>query len=268
MANSMLSAEEILRGGDPAEALRRLTVEVKAKPADARLRVFMAQLLCVVGKWERALNQLDVVAEMDAKAIPMRETYGTAIRCEALRGEVFRGAKTPLVFGQPEEWLALLLEALRRGAGGNAAAGADLVARALEAAPATAGQIDGVPFTWIADADTRLGPVLEAYVKGHYYWIPFSRLARVVVEPPADLRDCIWMPAHLWFSNGGEEIALIPTRYPGSEDSDDGLVQLARKTVWAEAGAGQWTGLGQRLFTTDQGDRALMDTREIVLETA
>lgn len=268
MANSILSAEEALRGGDPAEALRRLTADVRAKPADARLRVFMAQLLCVAGKWERALNQLDVVAEMDPKAIPMREAYGTAIRCEVLRADVFRGVKTPLVFGQPEEWLALLLEALRQGGLGNAASQADLVARGLEAAPATPGRIDGVPFAWIADADTRLGPVLEAYIEGRYYWIPFSRLSRIVIEAPTDLRDCVWMPAHVWFANGGEAIAMIPTRYPGSEASDDGLVQLARKTAWGEDGAGQWFGLGQRVFTTDQGDRALMDSREIVLETA
>ena len=27
----------------------------------------------------------------------------------------------------------------------------------------------------------------------------------------------VWMPAHLQFENGGESVALIPTRYPGSE---------------------------------------------------
>ena len=33
----------------------------------------------------------------------------------------------------------------------------------------------------------------------------------------------VWMPAHLQFENGGESLALIPTRYPGSEDADDGV---------------------------------------------
>ena len=40
------------------------------------------------------------------------------------------------------------------------------------------------------------------------------------------------MPAQLQFENGGESVALIPTRYPGSEASADGPVALARKTTW------------------------------------
>ncbi len=38
-------------------------------------------------------------------------------------------------------------------------------------------------------------PVLEAMVNGKYYWIPFSRLASIVIEAPADLRDRVWLPA-------------------------------------------------------------------------
>ena len=52
------------------------------------------------------------------------------------------------------------------------------------------------------------------------------------MEAPEDLRDLVWMPAQLQFDNGGESLALIPTRYPGSEASDDGAIALARKTSW------------------------------------
>ena len=34
-------------------------------------------------------------------------------------------------------------------------------------------------FEWIADADDRLGPVLEAIVNGRYYWVPFERVRRI-----------------------------------------------------------------------------------------
>jgi hypothetical protein len=100
--------------------------------------------------------------------------------------------------------------------------------------------------------------VLEACVNGRYYWVPFSRLAKVSFDPPEDLRDCVWMPAQLTFANGGETVALVPTRYPGSQDSEDGLILLARKTEWKEAGAERWFGLGQRVLTTDTGDHDLM----------
>lgn len=264
----MSSAEEQLRGGAPAEALKLLQEQVRSKPQDAKLRVFLFQLLCVLGQWDRALTQLETAASLDPSALGMREMYREAIKCELLRAEVFHGRKSPMVFGEPETWLALLIESLlRRGAGENEQADA-LQSQAFEQAPATAGAIDGKPFGWIADADTRIGPVFEAILNGRYYWVPFERLARVTIEAPADLRDAVWMPAYLQFENGGESPALIPTRYPGSESSADGLIQLARKTVWEEAGPDQYRGFGQRLLTTDAGDYPLMEVRVIEIGAA
>lgn len=264
----MADAAELLQAADPGAALQALTEQVRAKPGDSRLRVFLAQLLCVLGQWERALNQLSVAAELDALAVPMKQVYGEAVRCEGLRAEVFAGKRTPMIFGEPDEWLALLIESLLRIGAGDAAAGEQLRERAFEAAPASSGRIDGTPFEWLADADMRLGPVLEAYVNGRYYWVPFARLAQVKIEPPEDLRDGVWMPAHLSFENGGETLALIPTRYEGTEKSADGALLLARRTEWRERTPEVWLGLGQRVFSSDAGEHALMDVREIVFDTA
>jgi type VI secretion system protein ImpE len=259
-------AEEALRAGDPATALKQLQEAIRAKPADAKLRIFLAQLLCVLGQWDRALNQLDVCAQMDAAALPMRETYREAIACERLRAEVFRGNKSPMLFGEPERWVALLIESLMRDGRGEREAANRLRSDAFDAAPAVAGTLNDQRFEWIADADMRLGPVLEAIVNGRYYWIPFNRLSRVDIEAPSDLRDVVWLPAHLQFSNGGESVALIPTRYPGSEASEDGLIALARKTVWDEPSPEVYFGLGQRLITTDIDERPLLDVRTLSVE--
>ncbi len=266
MADPKTEAEQLVRAGDPRAALAKLTEAVRAKPADPALRVFLAQLLCVLGQWERAHTQLNVVADMDKLAIPMRETVGHAIRCELLRAQVFAGKRSPMVFGAPDEWLALLIESLLQAGQGQAQLSADLAARAFDAAPALGGTIDGQRFEWIADMDSRLGPVLEACVNGRYYWVPFARLAKVAFEAPVDLRDYVWMPAQLTFANGGETVALVPTRYPGSEASEDGLIALARKTVWTEAGADRWHGLGRRMLATDGGEFDLTAVREIVLD--
>ena len=262
----MSPAEIRLAASDPAGALEALTQAVRAKPTDAKLRVFLAQLLCVLGQWERALNQLVVAAELDALAIPMKQVYGDAIRCEGVRAEVFAGRRTPMVFGQPDEWLAMLIESLLRegrGEPGDRAATQDLRQRAFDAAPASAGSLDGQRFEWLADADMRLGPVLEAFVNGKYYWVPLARLARIKIEPPEDLRDCVWLPAQLQFQNGGESLALIPTRYVGSEASPDGALQLARKTEWRELTDGVWAGAGQRVLGSDAGEYPIMEVREI-----
>lgn len=262
------SAEQSLRNGDPAASLALLQEQVKAQPANARLRVFLFQLLCVLGQWERALNQLKVASGLDAGTLAMAQTYGDAVRCEAIRRDVFDGKKSPMIFGEPEQWLALLIESLLVAARGDPARAEQLRLQAFEDAPASAGDINGQPFEWIADADSRLGPVLEAVINGRYYWLPFSRLSAVTLEPPEDLRDVVWMPAHLAFENGGEAVALIPTRYPGSERSEDGLIALARKTEWREVAPGVHHGLGQRLLTTDGGDLPLMELRTLNVRAA
>ena len=261
-------AEQSLKGGDPVAALAQLQEQVRAKPADPKLRIFLFQLLCVLGQWERALNQLKVAAELDPGALAMAQIYGAAVRCEAIRDDVFAGKKSPMIFGQPDQWLALLIESLLLAGRSEPAQSQEFRARAFEEAPATEGDIDTRPFAWIADADSRLGPVLEAVINGRYYWVPFSRLLKVQIEKPEDLRDMVWMPAHLQFENGGESVALIPTRYAGSQSSSDGLIMLARKTVWEEIAPEAHRGLGQRILTTDAEDVPLMDVRTISLNAS
>ena len=262
-----LDAEQVLRSGDPAGALAALQGMVRDKPDDTRLRVFLFQLLCVLGQWERAQTQLELCAQMDPAALAMREMYRDAILCERVRSDVFQGIRSPMLFGEPESWIALLIESLIRAGRGEAGAAEKLRSDAFEQAPTTSGTLDDQPFDWIADADMRLGPVLEAIVNGRYYWIPFSRLSRIDIEEPCDLRDWVWLPAHLRFSNGGETIALIPSRYPGSESADDGLVALARRTDWIESSSGVFQGSGQRVIATDAGEYPLLDIRHIVLHT-
>jgi len=259
----MADARELLRLGEARVALEQLKQEVRKAPRDARLRIFLFQLFCVFGEWERGVTQLSVVAEIEPQAIPMVQAYRAAIRCEILRGKIFAGERTPTVFGAPEPWMSLLIEANRVLATGRAGEAASLRDDAFEQAPSTTGAIDGEDFDWIADADPRLGPMLEAVVDGKYYWVPFHRLHSLDVEAPADLRDQVWMPAHFVWANGGDSVGFIPTRYPGSDAADPDLA-LSRRTEWRERDGDWYLGLGQRMFATDAGEHAVMDIRKIV----
>ena len=260
-------ARELLRAGDPAQALAALQDQVRSDPSNADKRVFLFQLLSVMGQWGRAATQLEVAAELDAKTLAMAQMYREALKCEALRADVFAGHKSPLIFGEPEEWLALLIEALLVGSGnGHAAQSDELRAKALELAPASPGTVNGERFEWIADADSRLGPVCEAIINGRYYWVPFARLSRLDVEAPEDLRDVAWTPAHFEFTNGGDVVGVIPSRYPGSEGSADTGLCLARKTTWQEVRPGVFQGLGQRVLATDAAEYPLFEVRQIVFD--
>ncbi|MEM6489308.1 MAG: type VI secretion system accessory protein TagJ [Pseudomonadota bacterium] len=259
-------AESLLRAGDPKGALQALQASVRAKPQDATLRIFLFQLLAVLGDWQRAVTQLKLCAELDEDATPMAQTYREGIICEVFREKVFAADTVPLMFGEPLDWAALMLEALERLKAGEAEAAAGLRARAFDIAPATPGRINGEPFAWIADADPRLGPMLEVIVNGRYFWMPFSAIAKLEIDQPADLRDFVWTPAMLTLQNGGEFVVLIPTRYAGTTAAADPQALMARVTTWDDAGSDTFIGTGQRLLTTDQNDYALMDVRTIEID--
>ena len=261
-----LDAEALLRDGNPEAALAALQARVRGEPANPKLRVFLFQLLCVLGDWERARAQLKALADLDAGSLALAHVYGTTISCELLRREVFAGAKTPLLMGEPLPWVAPLVHALALGAQGRGSEAAALRAEALEKAGSVPGKIDGHAFQWIADGDSRLGPVCEAMIEGRYYWVPFERIRSVGFETPTDLRDLVWTPVKLGLVNGGETAALIPVRYPGSESDPEGLIRLARKTEWDEVAPDTFHGRGQRVIATDSDEYALLSIRRIELE--
>ncbi|MEK6238838.1 MAG: hypothetical protein N2C14_29335, partial [Planctomycetales bacterium] len=260
----MSAAEEALQEGDVDEALAQAKQAVRKEPANGKHRVLLFQLQCIHGAWEAAGTQLSVCKDMVPESVPMVSMYGTALNCEALRTEIFAGKKSPHIFGKPPEWIGPLVEAVKMAGQGNNQAAAELRDQAFEAAPATSGSIDGKSFEWLADADPRLGPVLESLDNGRYFWAPFSTIRRIDIDKPEDLRDFVWLPVQIEWANSGRMVGLIPTRYPGSENNPDGLIKLGRKTAWVDVGDEQFVGQGQRMFTTDAGeDYPIMDVRKL-----
>ncbi len=240
-----------------AEAIER----VRAAPQAVPPRMALFQLACVTGDWKRARTQLDTIVGLDPEAALMAKLYTSLIDAEATRGEVAAGKAKPVTLGEPPAWVAMLAQALEHDAVGEGSAAAELRRQALQLAEPTPGMIDGKAFTWIMDADPRLGPVLEVVVNGQYRWLPFLHLRELRAEAPKDMRDLVWQPAEIVLSNESTVHAFLPVRYPGSESADDDAIRLARATSWIERRNGEQLGQGQRLLATDLGDHALLDIR-------
>jgi type VI secretion system protein ImpE len=257
-----MTAETLLQAGDPHAAQQALQDQVKKQPADAKLRVFLFQLMAVNGQWKRAQSQLEIVGQLDSEATPMVEAYREVLNSELHREAVFAGKSKPLIFGEPEEWVALLVEAQQAFARGEFDSFARLNEKAFEKAESRAGKINGESFDWLADADQRFGPVLECMFNSQYYWVPMSRVSKLHTDKPTDLRDLIWLPAEVTWINGGKIMVMLPARYPRLEEvSGQGL--LSRRTDWLTHTEDIVEGTGQRIFATDQNDYSLLQIRSI-----
>ncbi|NOQ76620.1 MAG: virulence protein SciE type [Methylococcaceae bacterium] len=259
----MSEIQQLINTGNLASALKAVQQQVRSNPADAKNRVLLFQIQVILGEWDKARTQLDVLKDLDSMAQFMVQTYQQVLLCEGIRKDVFSGKRAPMIFGEPEPWIASMLEALRMELDGQIEAAQLMRADALKKVTVVSGEINNEAFEWIADADSRIGPMLEAVVNGQYYWIPFHRLSVIQITAPEDLRDFVWLPAQFVWANGGEAFGFIPSRYSGSENSADNLIQLARKTEWQEISAECYKGLGQRMLATDKNDYALLDIREI-----
>jgi type VI secretion system protein ImpE len=258
-------ADERLRSGDIEGARAALVDAVRSSPADERARMFLFQLLCVNGEWDKATAQLQALARLSPEAQMLSVVYGQVIAAEALRAEVFAG-RAPIEQLVPSPWAQDLVEAIGAYASGDNERAAAARERAFDAAPDTSGTLDGQAFEWIADADSRWGPSFEAIIAGRYGMVPFDVVERIESEGPRDLRDTVWYPVQIAFRSGQSVAAFLPARYPGSERASDPAERLGRATGWSDAAWGQ-AGSGQHLWLlSGDEERALLSLRSLVFD--
>ncbi len=262
-----MDAQSLLRSGDIAGARTALAGELRKSPQDTKLRQFFWQLLAVVGEWDKAEQQLRTLATTEPKAMMLGSVYNQALGAMRQRAKVISGEVRAVSLVGSEPWVEGLFDALQAFGKGDANASA-LSEAALAEAPATLGTMDGEAFEWIADADQRFGPMLEAIIGDNYGFVPFAALKRLKVTEPSDLRDTVWLPVELETLSGQTSMAFVPTLYPGTEATGDNDLMLARRTDWAERGGagGTWeVGLGQRLLSTDGPENGILGVRDIRL---
>jgi len=258
-------AQEDLEHNTLAERTTAAQADVRSRPEDGRARESLFHLYCLSGQWSRAGAQLDALADLHASAKRLAPAYHGLLVAEIQRAQVFAGTAKPTIFGEPEEWLAWMAHALELLSRKEWSAAAALRNKAWEAAPKCRGLVSGDSFEWVADADPRLGPVLEAILEDTYHWVPFSRLASLALEQPETMGDLVWARAIFQWKQGGSTAGFIPVRYPATESSTDRALQMSEKTEWQEHPEGWVFGLGQRLLLTSQPDKdyPLLEIRQL-----
>lgn len=259
-----MDAQALLQAGDIAGARAMLAEELRRSPSDSRVRQFFWQLIAAAGEWDKAATQLRALAAADPKGMMMANVFGQALGAMKTREAVFAGKERPVSLVGKEPWVEGLLEALHA----HTVVAPDAATRseaALAEAPATPGTLDGERFEWIADADTRFGPMLEVIVGDAYGFVPFAAVTRIKAAEPVDLRDFVMHAVEIELRSGQTSMALVPVVYPGTHKHNKPLLNLARATEWIDEGGGE-VGIGQRLLATDGADFEFLALRDLRLD--
>lgn len=240
--------------------------KIRSEPTNPKWRMGLFQRFCQAGRWQKALEQLQAYARLSAEGEAFAYAYRVALEQEMVREQVFQGAIDPVLPDGADEWLQMLASTLKRQPVGSLSA-SEIRAQAIELAPASAGALDDKPFEWIADADSRLGPVCEVIVEGRYQWIPFSMIESIRITAPANACDLVWLSAGIKLRAKESMPVLIPARYPLSDNATDAHLRSAL-TSWEEPEADTWIGHGVKILTTDSEEKSLLDVRRVDFDPA
>lgn len=274
----------------PAEDLLRMLSKaeerVRQQPTHPQHRWAMVELLCTLCQWDRALTQLQAWVRFEPEGAARAHLTRGLIQAEAQRAQVFLGKTPPGVVVDFPIWMAQLAQALQHNALGQHEKADDSRRQALAAAPlrswrcqwADRQQQTQAPqeqhFEWLADSDTRLGPVCEVMSAGAYRWLAFADVAHLQISPPQHALDLIWLPARLELHGGGTSTAgktlhvYLPARSswttaPETPDSAQQAMLRSRLTAWTEVGETGIFSTGQKTWMSDGIDWPLLDVREV-----
>jgi len=259
-----MNAREFLKNGDLTQAIEQAQHDVRARPLDSRDRMFLFELLCFAGQWDRATGQLDTLTEFSAD-----KAAGDLVLCRELLGaqverERFLSAgKPPRFFIEPPSTVATILDAWVRLRAGELAEAAQRLEQSEAGRLPPRGRLGQARFEDFRDTDDALAGVLEAFARGVYYWVPWEDIQYLDVQPPRSLRDLLWAPARIALAQGILGEIYLPCLYPGSAGQSDDLVRLGRKTDWVDAGCDLGRGMGLKTFLADDAFRTIFELRDL-----
>lgn len=262
-----MTAKELLDAGQLAAAIEQLNKEVKARPADPRLRTFLFELLCFAGDYQRADRQLEVIGHQSTTAEIGVQIYRNAMAAERARQRLFADGLQPHFLLNPPPYARFHLDAINRLRENRPEEAKALLEESLRSRPAVTGRLDGQPFSDLQDSDELVAPFLEAVIQEQYTWVPFTQIKRIQIPAPKRLRDLLWTQATLETTVGPTGEVLLPVLYTGSSSHDNEQVRLGRMTDWQPLGAGLVRGVGQRLFLVDDQEHAILAVRELEFDT-
>ncbi len=213
-----MDALGLFQSGKLQAAIEALGEEVRKAPLDSKRRIFLFELLCFAGEYDRAEKHLDVIAGASQAANVGALLYRSALHAERTRQKMFAESSFPM----PR--------------------------RAVE----TSGRLNGQNFSEFVDADPRIGGALELFVAGSYSWIDFRHIASIEIPPPKRLRDLLWTPAIVTTTPEYRAMelgeVLLPVLSPLSWKEPDDSVRLGRSTIWKPDPVHGEIPVGQKLF--------------------
>lgn len=259
MNNAKLQFDE----GNLKGAVESALAAVKANPTDTAARIFLFELSCFSGDWERAARQLDVIGHQDVNAMIGSKIYTENFEAERARMNLFAHSSLPETLMPLPEYVKDLLKAIDFIRQGNTAEAKNLLDEVEEKRPAAPCKVNGEDFGDFRDYNDSTMCVFEAIVKGSYVWLPTEQITRINFLERKSLRDVFWLQADVELTNGTRGEMFIPSLYANSWKSENDAIRIGREVDWRDAGDDIFVGEGTKLYWMDGNAKSILDIQTI-----
>jgi len=238
-----MNPQELYKAGRLNEAIKVLGAELRDNPTDVKRRIFLFELLCFAGEYERADKQLEVLAQAGPNTEMGVLLYRSALYAERQRQDLFERGEFPTEQSGDDD------------------------------SPSRGGTANGKAFNDFSDADPRTGARLEIFAAGNYLLLPLEHVASIEIPPPKKLRDLIWTPASVRTTPAfkGTELGevLLPVLAPFSWRNPDEAVRLGRMTVWEKPEGSEYqVPFGQKMWLVDDEEIPFLELRALEFNPA
>jgi type VI secretion system protein ImpE len=261
-----MDAKELFDAGNLSEAIEQVTQDVKSNPRELKSRIFLFELLCFAGEFQRADRQLDAIAQTsgDVKVEMGVQAYRSALQAETARHGFFTGTnRMPKFFSEPPAYAAIHIEAAAKLRENQPEPLEKLLQEGERLRSPVRGESNGKRFGDFKDGDDLICPFLEVFFQSDYFWLPFEQIKSMEIQQPSTLRDLLWTPIKVELRDRPLGNVLVPALYYGSHRDPNDLIKLGRMTDWKSIGNETLLGLGQRTFFADDNECPLLEVRKI-----
>lgn len=239
-------------------------MEVKQKPTDVSSRLFLAELCCFAGAYDRAEKQLDVLSQQTTDAAVLIALFRQLLRGEVARHQVLSEGRAPEIVTPMTDAMRLQLEALTAHRSGDSVNAPQLVARIDETAPRAVGTCNNQAFEGVRDLDDRTACVLEVITStGKYYWTPWESIEYLYFDPPQRALDLLYRRTKISVIGGPEGEVFIPTRYVSPVEATSDELLLGRATQWLGDDGQFVQGVGLRTLLFGDRDMTILELETI-----
>ena len=255
----MNDAKLQLDKGNLSAAIESAINLVKTNPTNEAARIFLFELSCFAGDWERAERQLEVIGHQDVNAMIGSKIFQGNFQGERDRMKYFSDGQKPEFMSPKPAYLDTLMAANNRLREGNHAEARQLLDQVEEERPAFKVSINGEGFSDFRDYNDLTMCVFEVLLRGNYLWLPFEQVQKIDLFKPKSLRDLYWIQANVEMINGTSGEMFLPALYSGTWKSTNDQVRLGRMTDWRDVGSETYVGEGMRVFWMDGRDKSILD---------